>query len=77
MTIDGLNTLTILRNTNTGHQSGWPIEQSAHLLFWEIGESEDCGFGSGAHGFKSWSIQTEDFKSDTCPFLARRSALLG
>ena len=36
--------------------------------FWEIGESEDCGFQSGARRFETWSCQTKDFKMYTCRF---------
>ena len=51
-------------------QTGWLNEQSVHLPFGEIGESEDCQF-------EYWSRQTSDFKICTCRFVARRSALLG
>ena len=46
----------------------WPDECSVHLSFWEIRE-----FGP------EWvePSQTNDFKIDTCHFLARHSALLG
>ena len=33
-------------------------------------------WGSEPHGFELWSTQTNDFKIDTCRFLARHSALL-
>ena len=45
--------------------------------FWEIGESEDCGFESGVRGIEPWLNHTNDFKIDTCLFLAKRLALLG
>ena len=38
---------------------------------------KDHGFESGPRIFEPWSSQTNDFKIDTCCFLARRSALLG
>ena len=50
-------------NLTLSNHSGWP--------FWEIGESEDHRFESGA-----WLSQTNDFKIDTCRFLAWRSTLL-
>ena len=56
---------------------GWPNEYSAHLPFWEIGESEGHGFESGTRRFETWSSQTKDFKIDTCRFLAWCSALIG
>ena len=49
----------------------------ARLPFWKIGEPEDHRFESGAHGFKTWLNQIEDFQIDTSRFLARRLALLG
>ena len=58
-------------------QSGWPIEKSTRLPFWEIGESEDHGLESGAYGFETWSSETSDFKIDTYCFPAWPSALLG
>ena len=45
-------------------QMGWPNE------FWEIEESEHCGF-------KLWSGQTTDFKIDTYHFLTRHPELIG
>ena len=33
--------------------------------------------GFGPHGSEPWSRKTNEFKIDTCRFLARRSALLG
>ena len=56
---------------------GWPNEYSAHVHFWEIGESEDSRFESRAWRFEPYSSQTNDFKIDTYRFLARCSALLG
>ena len=47
------------------------------LPFWEIVESEDCGFESRACRFETWSSQTEDLKIDICCFLAWRLVLLG
>ena len=35
------------------------------------GESEGGMFQSGAPGFSTWSSQMNDFKIDTCRFLAR------
>ena len=50
---------------------GWPNEWSSVCLpFWELGKLKP-------RGFESWLSQTNDFKIDTCHFLARRSALLG
>ena len=43
-----------------GDQSRWPNEQSTRLQFWEIRESEDHGFKSGAHGLETWSSQTKE-----------------
>ena len=47
-----------------------PIEQSTHLLFWQIGKSE-------SRWLEPWSSQTNHFKIDTCHFQARPSTLLG
>ena len=53
-----------------GYETGWPNEQNIYLPFWKIGESEP-------RSFKPRSSQTNDFKIDTCRFLARHLALLG
>ena len=44
---------------------GWLNEQSVRLQFWEIRQSEPCGF-------KYWLRQTNDFKIITSGFLERR-----
>ena len=53
------------------------ISKSARLLFWVISESEGLELEFGPRIFESWSSQTNDFRSDTCRFLAWRSPLLG
>ena len=52
-------------------------QMSSRLPFWEIGESEYRGFETSACGFETWLSQTNDFKIDTCCFLAWSSALIG
>ena len=63
--------------TSKLNQSWWLNEYSTRLPFWEIGESVRRGFESGPRCFKPWSSQTNDFKIDTCRFLACQSTLLG
>ena len=44
----------VTRNTPLRNQSGWLNEWSVRLLFWEVGESERCGFESGPHSFRTF-----------------------
>ena len=53
------------------------MSKSAHLPFWEIGESEGREFESRPRVFYSWSSQNNHFKINTCHSLAWCSALLG
>ena len=53
------------------NQTRWPNKYSIHILCWQIGGIQTLRV------IEPWLIQKNDFKIDTCRFLARSSALLG
>ena len=78
---------TRVRNTHYDHLTGCLFTDTDLFLSWPGGMTEWVEWGSASRfgeigGFKSiwfkpWWSQTNDFKIDTCRFLARQLALLG
>ena len=61
-----------IRNTSMVILTRWDCRMNRASVFL-LGRSGNLDLV----GFEPWSIQSNDFKIDTCRFLARRSALLG
>ena len=65
-----LSYVTLPDRSKKDDQVAWPNEHSVRLPFWVNG-------GFRPRRFEPWSSKTNDFKFDTCSFVARCSVLFG